>query len=49
MFDYEWGITDDSSNELFFGYLLEVGEAELGEEFLGMVSMRIRIIYKEAT
>ena len=34
MLDNERWIADDGANELFFGDLFEVGEAEFGEEFL---------------
>lgn len=35
MLDDEGWVADDGADELFFGDLLEVGEAEFGEEFLG--------------
>ena len=34
MLDYEGRIADNGAEELFFGYLLEIGKAEFGEEFL---------------
>lgn len=34
MLDYEGRIANNGAEELFFGYLLEIGKAEFGEEFL---------------
>ena len=34
MLDDEGWVTNDGAQELFFGYLFEVGEAELREKFL---------------
>ena len=34
MLDYEGRIANNGAEELFFGYLFEIGKAEFGEEFL---------------